>query len=313
MDKKAYLLVHYKSPNARMDEQVHFALSQDGFHWEAVNGGDPVFVAEKGERGVRDISILRTNDNKFIILGNDLCMSENFEKKYQRQWPNMGRYGSKCINMWKSDDLVHWSEQQQVELGDENFGCFWGPNAMYEPSLGKYVVYWASSHSSNDYGAKSIYYSETEDFETFGKAKFLCNKSDASVVDPCIFVVDGTYYRFLKSRSNPFAVILEKGKSFDGPYERVEGLDGWMSELKANEYEAPLIYQLPDGRWCLMMDYFGEDRSYKGYIPFIATDLENGIFGEAVDQFSFPYGMKHGMVLEITMEEYDRIKNFSWK
>ena len=87
----------------------------------------------------------------------------------------------------------------------------------------------------------------SEDFETFGKAEFLCAKSDASVVDPCIRIIDGTYYRFLKSRSNPFAVILEKGKDFSGPYERVAGFDGCMEGLTANEYEAPLLYQWETG------------------------------------------------------------------
>ena len=309
---KAYLLAHYKSKDSRMDEQVHFALSRDGYHWEAVNGGDPVFVADKGETGVRDIAIIRTQDNKFVIMGNDLSMSVNFEKKYQSSWPNMGRYGSKAIDLWTSDDLVNWSGQRLVELGDENFGCFWGPNAFYDPEEKTWIVYWASSHASNDYTAKSIYCAKTDDFETFSKAEFLCNKSDASVVDPHIRLIDGTYYRFLKSRSNPFAVILEKGDSFFGPFTRVEGFDEWMSKLKANEYEAPLMYQAADGKWILLLDYFGADRSYTGYIPFVATDLENGVFEEAGDRFSFPYGMKHGNVLEITEEEYDRIKN-NWK
>ena len=310
MEEKAYLLVHYKSPNARIEEQVHFAVSRDGYQWEAVNGGAPVFIADKGERGVRDPSIIRTQDNHFVILGTDLCMSENFEKKYQKQWANMGRYGSRSISMWKSEDLIHWSGQRLVQLCDENFGCCWGPDVLYNAHTGKYMVYWASSHSSNDYGAKSIYYAETADFESFGEVKFLCAKEDASVVDPQIHQVGGTYFRFLKSRSNPFAVILEKGKTIHGAYERLRGFDEWMGRLTANEYEAPSMYQLPDGQWCLLLDYFGEKRKCKGYVPFIATDFENGVFEEASDRFSFPYGMKHGSVLEITAEEYERIRDY---
>lgn len=312
MGEKAYLLAHYKSPDTRLDEQVHFALSRDGSTWEAVNRGNPVLTADKGERGVRDISILRTKENRFVILGTDLCMSENFERKYQRRWENMGRYGSKYISMWSSDDLVHWSEQQLVQLGDENFGCFWGPNALYVPEWGKYMVYWASSHASDDYGAKAIYYAGTKDFVEFEKAQLLYKKGDASVVDAHIRVLDGTYYRFLKSRSHPFGVILEKGKTFDGRYERVHGFDEWMCRLTANEYEAPLTYQLPDGSWCLLLDYFGECRNCKGYVPFMATDLAKGIFEEVSDQFAFPYGMKHGEVLEISLEEYGRIKE-NWR
>lgn len=39
---QAYLFVHFKEKTTPDGEQVYFGLSRDGFHWEEVNGGDPV-------------------------------------------------------------------------------------------------------------------------------------------------------------------------------------------------------------------------------------------------------------------------------
>lgn len=307
-ERQIYLFVHYREADDRSGEQVHFAVSTDGCHWESVNHGKPVFFAEKGERGVRDLSILRTQEGKYIILGTDLCMSENFVKKYNSKWPNIGRFGSRYISMWESEDLVHWSDQRLLDLGDGGFGCFWGPEALYREEEGDYLIYWASSNEVNNYGAKAIYGSTTKDFRVFSKPVLLYEKEDASIVDPFYFKDGENYYRLLKSRQNPFAVILERGKTLLGKYERLPEFDRWMSQYKANEYEAPIAYRLPDGKWCLLLDYFGKERDRTGYVPFVESDLYHGKFQEESEKFFFPYGMKHGSIILISEKDYQRIK-----
>jgi hypothetical protein len=37
--------------------------------------------------------------------------------------------------------------------------------------------------------------------------------------------------------------------------------------------------------------------------------MDSGLFIRSDESFSFPYRFKHGTVLPITMEEYNRIKN----
>ncbi|MNG40539.1 hypothetical protein D3C84_1291620 [compost metagenome] len=58
-----------------------------------------------------------------------------------------------------------------------------------------------------------------------------------------------------------------------------------------------------------MLDFFGVAGEGQGYVPFIADDIESGRFIRSDESFSFPYRFKHGTVLSITMEEYNRIKN----
>ena len=45
-----------------------------------------------------------------------------------------------------------------------------------------------------------------------------------------------------------------------------------------------------------------------GYVPFISDEVGNCNFKRVDDLFSFPYGFKHGRVIEITDEEYGRLK-----
>ena len=129
---EAYLFVHFKEKKTPDGEQVYFALSTDGFNWEQVNGGQPVLWSEKGDKGVRDHTIVRTKYGKFYILATDLSLANCLNTKYKGSWENIGREGSKCLSLWESDDLLNWSEQRMIELGDEDFGCLWAPDVIYD-------------------------------------------------------------------------------------------------------------------------------------------------------------------------------------
>ena len=45
-------------------------------------------------------------------------------------------------------------------------------------------------------------------------------------------------------------------------------------------------------------------------MPFLADSLASGEFVRSDNEFSFPYGFKHGTILQITDEEYERLKVF---
>ncbi|MGO4375631.1 1,4-beta-xylanase, partial [Paenibacillus sp. MCAF20] len=78
-------------------------------------------------------------------------------------------------------------------------------------------------------------------------------------------------------------------------------------------YEAPTAVKLVDGRWCLFLDFYGASAEGQGYVPFIADNLASGQFVRSDQSFSFPYGFKHGTILTITMEEYERLKRYQKK
>jgi hypothetical protein len=304
----AYLFVHFREKKTPDGEQVYFALSKDGLIWETVNEGKPVLWSKLSEQGVRDHTIVRTADNKFYIIATDLSLASNFKTKYESDWKKVSRQGSRYLSLWQSDDLVNWSGQRLIQLGGEDFGCRWAPDVIYDRKNDDYVIHWSSINTQDEYSRMAIYYSRTKDFEHFTEAELLYGKDDSGVIDSAIYENDGIYYLFAKSDNNPNSVIMLKSDSITGKYVKMDAFDEAMSKLSANFYEAPTAYKLSDGRWCLMIDFFGVEGDGQGYVPFISDDISTGEFVRSSQSFDFPYGFKHGTVLKITMDEFDRIK-----
>lgn len=309
----AYLFVHFREKTTPDGEQVYFGLSRDGFHWEAVNDGAPVLWAYYGERGVRDFTITRCRDTgKFYIFATDLSLAYGLRSQYNWDWANINRYGSKNLSVWESEDLVNWSEQYLVKLADENYGCVWAPDIIFDKEKQDYVLHWSSSHSCDNYKERAIYYSRTKDFSVFSEPQLLYRKEDSGVIDSAMYEEDGVYYMFVKSEGNPNSLILLKSDHVTGPFERMEAFDESMKVLESGKYEAPTAVKLEDGRWCMFTDYYGVPGAGQGYVPFAADSLAGGSFVRADESFSFPYGFKHGTILKITDEEYDRIRKHDW-
>ena len=321
----AYLFVHFREKTTPDGEQVHFALSRDGFHWESVNQGLPVLWTYYGSRGARDFTICRCKDGKFHIIATDLSLAYGMRNEFHHSWDAISRNGSKYLSHWVSDDLIHWSEQQLLPIGSEAFGCLWAPDIIYDPVRDDYVLHWSSSHQENDFGQKAIYFCRTKDFSSFTPPALLYRKADSGVIDSAMYEEDGQYYLFVKSEGNPEKLILLRSESITGPFERVKAFDESMADCQSGLYEAPTAVRLEDSRWCLFIDYYGVRGRGQGYIPYISDSLASGRFirhdaaradGSASgvgSSFSFPYGFKHGTILPITMEEYERIQSHDWQ
>lgn len=317
----AYLFVHFREKDTPDGEQVYFGLSRDGFHWEAVNGGQPVLWAYYGCKGARDFTICRSKlDGKFYIVATDLSLAYGMRNEYRGSWDEISRNGSKCLSVWESEDLVTWSEQRLVHMGSGDFGCVWAPDVIFDDTQGDYVLHWSSSHKRDGYKQKAIYFSRTKDFASFTPPKLLYKKEDSGVIDSAMVREGDAYYLFLKSEGNPERVILLRGPSVTGPFERVAAFDESMTACAEGLYEAPTAVKLPDGRWLLFVDYYGVRGAGQGYVPFVSENLASGRFarfdqarGDNADApFTFPYGFKHGTILPITDEEYERIRAHDW-
>ncbi len=304
-----YLFTHFKEKITPDGEQVYFGVSRDGLNWEKVNDGNPVLTAKLGEKGCRDIEIVRLHTGGFVILTTDLCVATRYDENLHLDWSNINRTGSKCLRMWKTDDLVHWGEERLVHFGRDDFGCMWAPEVYFEEETGEYLIHWGSTVAEDDYKHMSIYCSVTKDFETFSKPKMLFTK-DNEILDTHIRKIGDTYHMFYKNAHNPSMNMHATSEKLYGPYEHDAELEEYMSGIeKPGSYEAPTTYVLPDGRWCLMLDFFGCEKEKMGYVPFISSTPGDAHFERCPELVSFPYGYKHGGVVEITDEEYERLKN----
>ena len=303
-----YLFVHFKEKITPDGEQVYFALSRDGYHFEQVNSGNPVLTSTQGERGCRDIEIVWLHTGGFVILTTDLCIVNRMDENYNVDWSKVNSSGSKRLCMWKTDDLINFSQQQSVYFGEDDFGCLWAPEVFFDEENGEYLIHWGSTVKKDNYKHMSIYCSTTKDFETFSKPKLYFSK-DNEILDSHIQKVGDTYHLFYKNAQSPSMNMHAVSKSLYGPFQNDEAFEEYMNTFeKPGSYEAPTVYTLPDGRWCLMLDFFGCEKSKMGYVPFVSSKQGDSNFKRADEEFSFPYGFKHGRVLEITREEYDRVK-----
>ncbi len=292
-----YLLVHFIGDFAD-GEQIYFSVSGDGFHWKDLNNGKPILRSEIGEKGARDPFILRSHDGKkFYIIATDLRIATG------KGWQSAQFEGSRSLLVWESEDLVNWSDVSLNEVGIEDAGCVWAPEAVYDDEKGEYMVFWASMVKEKDdsEGKHRIYCSYTKDFKTFSKAvKYI--ERPQSVIDTTIVYDKGMYYRFSKDETAK-TIQLDAGEKLQGKFRHIK------SEVLDNLFgvEGPACYPISDNKgWCLIVDRFAEG---KGYLPIMCKDLSTGDFTIAPDD-TYDMGetrKRHGSVLVIDENEYNRL------
>lgn len=305
-----YLFTYFTGENTADGEQVYLALSQgnDPLHWRELNGRQPILRSDVGDGGVRDPFIIRAPEgDRFYLIATDLKIHGN------GNWDHVQRHGSRNIVVWESTDLVEWTDQRLVEVGPPNAGNVWAPEAFYDTDLGAYVVFWASKlypeddpdHTTNTHNR--MMYSTTEDFVTFTEPQVWIDPG-YSVIDSTVIEHDGYYYRFTKDERSPGSdtpcakfVIAERSTSLlDPDYEFVAECVGAGAMERG---EGPTVFASnTEDKWYLFIDEFGG----RGYIPFETTDLASGEW-TVPDSYDLPSSPRHGTVLPITAEEYDRV------
>lgn len=306
----AYLFVHFKEKITPDGEQVYFSVSKDGLNFEMLNGGEPVLSSTMGEKGCRDIEIVRLNEGGFIIITTDLSIAYRMDENYNVDWKEVNSTGSKCFCAWRTPDLINFSEQELLPIGREDFGCMWAPEVIFDEKNNEYLIHWGSTNSFDNFSHMIIFYSTTKDFKTFTEPKPFFGKKN-EILDTHITKIGDVYHMFYKNANDPGMNMHATSNHLYGPYVHDEDFEKYMETVdKANCYEAPTSYILPDGRWCLMLDFFGCEKEKMGYVPFISDTPGSARFTKTTEEFSFPYGFKHGKVIEITDEEYERLKNY---
>lgn len=294
-----YLFVYFTGENTEKGEQIYFALSQDGLHWEDCQELEkPILTTAIGEKGARDPFIIRDVKGKgYHLIATDLRIAS------QKGWSQAVTTGSRSLLLWNSEDLIHWTEPKLIELAIPNAGCLWAPEVIYDKKREDYLIFFASNvQEPEDKESKQrIYYTRTRDFEHFDEtAKYI--ERENHVIDTTIVEYQGSYYRFSKNETTKH-VDMETAKDLMGEFTPVYAKA--LSELEG--VEGPEIYPLPkEGRWCLIVDRFAEG---KGYLPLVTDDLPSGEF-RVLEESDFDMGKsrkRHGGILPLTQEEYDRL------
>lgn len=180
---ESYLFVHFTFA----DEKIYFSLSKGNtaLDWQELNNGKPVFSSTIGTTGLRDPYIVRSPEgDKFYLMATDLKWFSG------TKGPDRKRY----IQVWESNDLVHWSAQRDVLVSPPEVQNTYAPEAVWDDSIGAYVVFWTSKIGSNNY--YTPIYATTRDFVNFTEAKIW--QPDEWRIDCTVTKIGDWYYRFTK-------------------------------------------------------------------------------------------------------------------
>ncbi|PNH69407.1 hypothetical protein VD0002_g925 [Verticillium dahliae] len=134
-------MVYFTREGTANGEQIYMAVSNNNNpgSWTTVNNGQPVLSSTVGMKGVRDPSIIRSQDGKkYWIIATDL-------RVYPRGWDVGDDYtsnGSKGLVVWESSNLRTWSASQLRIVSPSNAGMTWALDAIWDPATSRYLVHW---------------------------------------------------------------------------------------------------------------------------------------------------------------------------
>ena len=290
-----YLMAHFTSEQ-KDGEQVYFAVSEDGLHWKDLSP-EPRLRSDIGEGGVRDPFVIQCpNTGIYYLIATDLRIEAG------KGWGAAQHQGSKNLIVWESKDLIDWGEPRSCRVAVDGAGCAWAPESIYDNEKNAFFVFWASmvKLEGDENPKQRIYGAYTKDFKTFTEP-FVYAEAENHVIDMNIIHEDGWYYRFVKDETTKL-VKMDKIKSLNDK----NPIEIPVEALKDLVVEGPQAYQLPDGKWCLIVDQFGAG---KGYLPMICGSLDKGDF-KIVPEDKYDLGKlkkRHGSVIKISDEELARL------
>jgi len=293
---QAYLFAYFTG-NSKSEEQIRFAISKDGYRYQALNGDQPIIPSAtiSSTGGVRDPHILRGADGKtFYMVATDMVSANGWSS-------------NRAMVLLKSTDLIYWTSAvvniQQRFPGNDSLLRVWAPQTIYDEATNKYMIYFSMKHGRDP---DKIYYAYANaaftDLESEPKQLFF-SPNNGACIDGDIVHKDGKYYLFFKTEGARTAGIkvAVSNKLTEG---YVPG-DDYVQQT-TDPVEGAGTFKLNNSDdYILMYDVYT-----KGKYQFTRTsDLAH--FKVIDEDVSMNFHPRHGTVIPITRAEEDRL-NAKW-
>ena len=283
----SYLFAYFNG-NTQSQEQICFALSDDGFNYTPLNGGSPIIISADiaDKKAVRDPHILRGEDGYFYMVVTDMKSSEGWSS-------NDG------LVLLRSANLLDWTHTA-IDFPTEWPNRFdrdaltqvWAPQTIYDPEAEQYMVYYSIGEVDEHY---KIYYSyANEDFTELTEPQLLYDH-EANTIDADIVWNDGLYHMFFKTEGDGDGIQKATATTLRGEWTA----GGKYLQQTTVAVEGSCAFKLIDSdEWVLMYDCYNN-----GYYEYCtSSDLESFTY-KCRSTNTANYTPRHGTVIPITMAE----------
>ena len=290
-----YLFVYFVG-NGEGEEKIHFAVSENGYDFRPLNGNRAVIEQLKGKKCVRDPYVFKSRDGFNYIIGTDMRCEEGWESNH-------------ALVTWRSEDLVSWTDETIIDMQDlgEAFADTtraWAPQAIWDDNAQSHMIYWA--HSTKRNNVAGMYYAHSKDMKTITEPKPLYCRKGIQTIDGDIIYneKDKLYYLFFKHDEDQ-TIAYVTSECLTGPYKD----EPVVVSLAPSGVEGSEVYKLNGSdTYIMIMDEYGEGRFFMQQ----TTDLKSYKPVRRED-YTMDFSPRHGSVMSITDEEYERlVENFGW-
>ena len=292
--KTSTYLFAYFTGNDIKEESVHFAVSNNGYNFRALNNNQAVIDSKQisSSGGIRDPHILRAADGKtFYMVATDMVSAKGWD-------------ANRAMVLLKSTDLVNWSSTviniQKKYPNNENLKRVWAPQTIYDAQKGKYMIYWSMQHGND---IDKIYYAyanaDFTDLETEPKQLFF-SPTNGACIDGEIIFKNNKYHLFFKTEGSGAGIKVAVSNQLTEGYVL---RDQYVQQTKYPVEGAGVFKLNNSDDYILMYDLYT-----KGKYQFTKTsDLENfSVIDNAVTMNFHP---RHGTVMPITAKELARLES----
>lgn len=288
-DKQVYMFSYFKNNG---EDGLHLAYSLDGMKWQAMFNDSSILKPAIGkDKLMRDPSIVQDSKGTFHMV-------------WTTGWWDQG------IGYASSEDLIHWSEQQNIPVMQDFEGTknSWAPELFYDQKEETFYIFWSSTipgflpeipTSENEKGLNHRqYYCTTKDFKNFSKTELFFNP-DFSVIDGSILKKDNTYFLFIKNENSSPAEKNIRLTSNSKPYDFPTAVSAPITGNYWAEGPAPISI----GDYVYV--YFDKYMEHK-YGAIRSKDMKN--WEDISDSITFPEGTRHGTAFAISEKLFNQIK-----
>ena len=302
-EKKVAYLFTYFTGNAPDKEQICYALSDDGYNYTPLNGGNPVISSDTiaYTQCVRDPHILRCEDGKtFYMVVTDMKSS-------------LGWASNRGMVLLKSTDLVNW-QHSAINFPTKypkqwgNVTRVWAPETIFDRNAGKYMVFYSLRTNDED-SFDRIYYSYVNDDFTDleGEPQYLFDRGTATIDGDIVYnPSDGLYHLFFKSEGGR-GIFQATSKTLTAEPGKPLGSQWTVHEAHVDQTEVQVegvgVCQSIDGKsWIVMYNCYTSH-----YYQFCKSpDLKHfEVVQNTATEGKFT--PRHGTIIPITQAEKDRL------